>query len=115
MNQKVDINKKIYSKNSFSKIVDINFNQLIPQTSSIITETVDESIEGFFQKYNDLFFDIPMSGSDNSHFNLMIRSSEYIGLFINDLVEEIRILREENVNLKNQLFNTSFSDQNISI
>jgi len=47
--------------------------------------------------------EIPPSGSDQSHLALATRSLEYIGLSLEDLQLEIDTLREENINLKNQL------------
>jgi hypothetical protein len=61
------------------------------------------SVVSFFNDYDTIFYDIPPSGSDTSHLEIVKRSGEYIGISIEDLQEEIRILREENVSLKNQI------------
>lgn len=103
MSEKIEIKRKIFGKASFQNVVDNSFKELI----SPIDETEENPIAdttSFFQEYDRLFYDIPVSGSDNSHLTIVERSSEYIGLSLNDLLEEINNLREENVTLKNQLF-----------
>src|SRR5258706_13910742 len=112
MIEKIDIKKKVYGKNSFTNVIDTNFKQLITPVTEVIL-SVTESINSFFQSYDSLFFDISPSGSDQSHLELVSRSSDYLGISISDMQEEIRVLREENVSLKNQLFNSSFGNQNI--
>jgi hypothetical protein len=70
--------------------------------------TID--IPGFFEQYNTLFYDIPLSGSDDSHLGLATRSLEYLGVSLDDLTTEISNLREENIELKNQILLTSQID-----
>ena len=50
-----------------------------------------------------MFFEIPPSGSDNSHLGLATKSLEYLGVSLDDLQAEIDSLRQENVELKNQI------------
>lgn len=103
MADKVEIRRKIFGKNSFQNVVDTKFKQLLtPLSEDEITP--DAEVSTFFKDYDSLFFDIPVSGSSNSHEQLVVRSSEYIGLSIIDLQGEIENLREENISLKNQLF-----------
>lgn len=110
MSERVDVIKKVYGKNSFPLAVDTEFKQLIPVIFPVTASSTDDSVEAFFQSYDNLFFDIPPSGSDQSHLVLITKSSEYLGISLNDLQDEIRLLREENVSLKNQLFNSSFGN-----
>jgi hypothetical protein len=102
MGEQVNIVRKIYGKNTFTNVVDVQFNQLVPRESTNITET-PASVDTFFSDYDTLFYDIPPSGSENSHTELVRRSAEYIGLSIDDLKEEIANLRDENVSLKTQI------------
>jgi flagellar biosynthesis/type III secretory pathway chaperone len=108
MSEQVTIQKTIYSLNSFNNVVDTNFSQLA-KTSSPVTNitTLDKTVSQFFQEYDSLFFDIPPSGSNESHLGLATRSLEYLGLSLDSLQNEINDLREENVNLKNQILLTS--------
>ena len=102
MSQTADIKRKIFGKNSFSTVVDIAFSQLIPANTTT-NVTPDVQVEDFFNTYNSLFYDIPSTGSVNSHLELINRSSDYLGISYTDLLEELRVTRNENVSLKNQL------------
>jgi hypothetical protein len=102
MSQTVKIEKTIYSLQGFNKAVNTNFNQLI-SPSLANDESLNVSLESFFEQYDLLYFDIPLSGSEQSHLGLAARSLEAVGLSLEDLQNEISELREENINLKNQL------------
>lgn len=106
MSNNIQLIKEIYGINTYSKAVDTSFSELItpavPVTASVVT------VEDFFQYYEDLFFEIPVSGSTNSHQYLVNRSQEYLGGSVIDaekqaLIEEINSLRQQlldlNVNL----------------
>jgi len=97
----VKIEKTIYS-NSINNVINNNFNQLIPPSTET-TSSADLSIDEFFQQYDLLFFEIPPSGSDNSHLGLSTKSLEYLGVSLDDLQSELDYLRQENVELKNQI------------
>jgi hypothetical protein len=106
MNETIKIQKTIYSINGINNIIDTNFTQLInPTVSSSIAPT--QTIDGFFNEYNTLFYDIPLSGSDESHLSLATRSLNYLGLSLTDLQDELNSLRQENVSLKNQILQIS--------
>jgi len=100
-------NKIVYNKNQYERVIDTSFTQLIqPQiTSSLPTITVAE----FFQNYQELFFSIPKFGDINSHEYLVKTSGEYIGStntnddLIQALLEETNQLRQENIDLQQQL------------
>jgi len=104
-----ELQKTIYSLNSFNNVVDTNFSQLAKTSTPIgaSTTTLDKTVNQFFQEYDSLFFEIPPTGSDESHLGLATRSLEYLGLSLETLQKEIDDLREENVNLKNQIILTS--------
>lgn len=103
MSEEIVIKRKIYGKNSFTNVIDTSFKQLVPPVDSSKEANLTD-VNKFFQDYDSLFYDIPVSGSLTSHEELVKRSSDYIGKSITDLQEEITNLREENVSLKNQLF-----------
>lgn len=107
----VDLVKEIYGINTYTKAVDTSFTELIstaPQeTASVVT------VDQFFQYYDELFFNIPVSGSINSHVYLVERSQQYIGGSVIDnekqaLIEEINSLRQQLLDL-NQSF-TNIND-----
>lgn len=106
----VQLIKEIYGINTYTKAVDTNFTELIspvqPVTASVVT------VEDFFQYYENLFFEIPVSGSTNSHQYLVEKSQEYIGGSVLDaekqaLIEEINSLRQQLLDL-----NVNFSSIN---
>lgn len=105
--ENIQLIKEIYGINTYSKAIDTNFDELftqpLPVTQSIVT------VEDFFQFYDELFFNIPVSGSINSHTYLVERSQQYIGGSVLDaekqaLIEEINALRQQILDL-NQTFN----------
>lgn len=102
----VSIERKIFGKNSFTNVVDVKFNQLVPSEPSVIQDP-DTNVDKFFTDYDSLFYDIPPSGSAKSHQELVSRSSEYLGISFDDLQQEILQLREENVSLRTQLLTLS--------
>jgi len=112
MSEPVKIEKTIYSLKDFNNTVDTNFRQLIRTQPTVVStpETTEQSITDFFEQYNALFFDIPLSGSDESHLELATRSLEYLGVSLDDLTTEISNLREENIGLKNQILLSSQVD-----
>lgn len=101
MSEIVKLEKTIYS-NNINNVINNGFTQLIPPETETISQP-DMSIDEFFQQYDLLFFEIPPSGSDNSHLGLVTRSLEYLGVSIEDLQSELDYLRQENVELKNQI------------
>lgn len=97
MSQPVQLAKKVYGRGLYPQVIDTNFNQLVPPTSSAPNVlTVPE----FFEAYDNLFYEIPVEGDINSHAYLVARSSEYIGVTtqnneVDALLEEINSLRQE--------------------
>ena len=68
--EELNLNKKVYAKNQYEKVINTNFTQLA--TSPTVGNTItppsnDVLIAAFFQSYNDLFFQIPKLGATNSH------------------------------------------------
>ena len=100
--QQVKIQKTIYSINQFNNVIDTKFSQLAQSKNDQPVEA-EKSVSDFFELYDILFYDIPPSGSDESHLGLATRSLEYLGISLEDLQIEIDTLREENIDLKNQI------------
>lgn len=99
MEQKVNLVKEVYGRNTYSRVIDTSFSELyVPTTGSAITEQV--TVDQFFDLYNQLFFEIPATGQVNSHEYLVARSTEYLGggvLTDNEkaYIEEINSLRQQ--------------------
>lgn len=98
----IKLAKEIYGVNTYNSAIDTNFSELIsstpPPTASVVT------VDDFFQYYENLFFEIPVSGSINSHQYLVERSQQYIGGSVIDvekqaLIEEINSLRQQILDL----------------
>jgi len=106
----INLSKQEFARNQYSQVIDTSFTQLIPSVPvDDITPTI--SIQEFFGYYNALFFQIPEFGDINSHQYLINTSTNYIGEVGDDstiqaLIDEITQLREENLELQEQLFNS---------
>lgn len=99
----VNVRRTIFGKSTYQNVIDTKFNQLVPK-SPLIQETPIVSIDDFFNSYDELFYNIPTSGSNKSHLELVNKSSDYLGISFEDLNSEIQELRNENVALKSQLY-----------
>jgi hypothetical protein len=100
MAEKVELNKKVYGKVTYPNVINTEFSQLIKPQVEVVATPV--TVEEFFQYYDDLFYDIPISGDFNSHTELIKRSTEYVGVDqnteeIDALLDEINQLRLENL------------------
>lgn len=111
MAQQVKLIKRVYDKNQYQKVIDTSFTQLVQPVTSNTGSTLP-SVNQFFDYYNQLFFDIPKFGETNSHEYLIKTSTEYIGASstVNDelqaLIDEITELRQENLDLQQQLLSS---------
>ncbi len=115
MNQKINLNRKVYNKSDYLKTIDTSFNELLPPTSIVEEDSI--TVEQFFDYYNQLFFDIPKTGI-NSHNTLIQQSSEYVGNEqtneeIEALVQEINSLRDQL--LQNQTDLTELQQANAAL
>ncbi len=108
--KRVDLVKKIYGANTYPKIINTAFTELVSTQTE--TEEVSMNVDELFQQYERLFFDIPISGSINSHSYMVERSTQYIGGSVED--QEKRALIEEINSLRQQLLDLSQTYLNIS-
>jgi hypothetical protein len=102
----VEMVKEIYGLNTYSKAIDTNFTELVSPVQEITASGI--TVDQFFEYYNQLFFEIPVSGSINSHTYLVETSQQYIGGSVLDaekqaLIEEINSLRQQILDV-NQTF-----------
>jgi len=112
--EQINLNKQVYDKNQYQKVIDTSFTQLVSVTSSLVTSSTPPiTVDQFFQYYQDLFYIIPKLGDVNSHEYLIKTSTDYIGVSqqtndtIQALVEEITSLRQENLDLQQQIISGS--------
>ena len=99
MKQKVNLNKQVFSKTQYPRVVDTTFSQLTPASTDPVA-TEDVTVDEFFILYDKLFFDIPKNGN-NSHETLITTSTDYVGY--NLLNTEIEALQQEISELRRQL------------
>jgi len=98
MSQELNLYREVYGQNTYKRVIDTQFTQLVEPVSEEVEE--DATVERFFELYEQLFFEIPLTGESNSHEYLVNRSSEYIGgSVITDnekaLIQEINSLRQQ--------------------
>jgi len=104
MQQKVDLVKEVYGRNTYTKVIDTAFTELYtPVTASAAPAGI--TVEQFFDYYNDLFFQIPTTGDVNTHEYLVARSTEYLGGGV--LTDSERAYIEEINSLRQQLLEQS--------
>lgn len=110
MSSIVDLSKQVFEKQQYQQVVDTSFTELTVGTTTATPTQVTPvpSIQEFFDNYNQLFYSIPKTGEINSHQYLVNQSSAYIGgqdvnQEITALLTEITSLREENLELQQQL------------
>jgi hypothetical protein len=111
MAEQVTLIKPSFNKNSYEKVIDTSFSQLIQPAVDVAADQ-PISIQQFFTYYQQLFFTIPKFGEVNSHEYLIKTSTEYIGETTNEndeliqsLLEEINQLRQENLDLQQNVLN----------
>lgn len=108
MANEITLTKKIYNTNTYEKAIDPTFTEFVVAPSAVVEPGI--SVSEFFDYYQQLFYDIPVEGSINSHTYLVQQSQQYIGGSVIDLekqalIEEINSLRQQILDL-NQSFNT---------
>jgi malate synthase len=107
----ISLDKDIFNKGDFEKIVDKRFKQLINNQNSLEEEfTIDE----FFQLYEELFTQIPREGDLNSHRYILNKTAEYLGVTINDGLD-VQALLQEITSLRNDLLEANKTLSNSTI
>jgi len=109
--QEVKLNKQVFGKVSYPKVIDIEFTQLVkPETILSVEEPM--TVAEFFAEYDRLFFEIPQRGNFGAHEELIKRSSSYIG--VTGQSSEIQSLLDEINELRNQLLSSQQEILNLS-
>lgn len=97
MARDIQLKNKVYSKDQLDKVVDRNF-----VFFSDDLEVVDQpiTVDEFFAAYEELYYEIPLKGENQSHQYLSQRSAELIDFEkdttdIQPLLDEIATLREQ--------------------
>ena len=94
----IPVQKTVFNKNSFGRVIDTQFSQLLNQT---VEETDTFTVDDFFQLYEDLFYQIPKEGNINSHRYILQREADYLGVSISQ--DDIQALLNEITSLRQQV------------
>lgn len=97
MNQTSPIQRTVFGKITYSKVVDTTFRELVPVT---INNEQFQTVDYFFRLYDEVFYQIPPIGETNSHEFIVKKSGEYVGIEarssdVDALIEEINDLRRQ--------------------
>jgi len=99
MAQNLNLNKEVFNKRVYQRVIDTSFKEL---GVKVIQEELDDepTIQELFNLYNELFYEIKKRGSTNSHEYIVRTSGEYISfeekdILVQALEREIAELRKE--------------------
>jgi hypothetical protein len=98
----IPIEKTVFDKLTFPKVINTQFSQLLNIQGS--EEQPTFTLEDFFQLYEQLFFQIPKEGDNESHRYILEKEAEYLGVIINQ--DDIQALLDEITTLRQQLLDT---------
>ena len=104
----VNLKRLVFTKKEFNDTVDTEFSQLLSPPDPSFFDVNLATQEDFWILYDKFFYLIPKEGEINSHLYLVETSGEYIDYRQNQeeidaLLEEIAELREENLEVRQQL------------
>lgn len=105
----IPIEKTVYDKNTFGKVINTQFSQLLNNQEE---ETPVFTIEDFFELYEQLFYQIPKEGDSNSHRFIIEKEAEYLGIIISQ--DDIQALLDEITTLRQQVLDTQTALDEIS-
>jgi len=106
MAERINLDKTVYLKENFGRLVDSNFNFFIQNTD---TDEALFTISDFFKLYEQVFEFIPKEGEIESHRYILNKSAEYLEVRIQDdsdlqaLLNEITKLRRELLDSSNTI------------
>ena len=109
MAQSVPLNKLVFAKTQYERVIDTSFTQLVTPAPVDPVSIPSISTAEFFNNYQEIFYQIPKFGETNSHEYLIKTSTAYIGSSqadndtIQALIDEITQLRQENLDLQQQI------------
>jgi hypothetical protein len=99
MSSQIPVQKTVFNKEAFSRVVNTQFSQLINQGAD--PEEPTFTVDDFFQLYEDLFYQIPKEGDANSHRYILQREADYLGVSISQ--DDIQALLNEITSLRQQV------------
>ena len=106
----INIKRQVFDKSAFDNTINTTFTELTSSVNIALEPDVP-TVEEFFEYYNTLFYQIPKFGEAESHEYLILTSQQYVGPISSDtelidaLIAEVTELRQENLNLQQELTN----------
>lgn len=109
----IPIEKQVFDKNQFGKVINIQFSQLLNQQQAEPTPTF--TLDDFFELYEQLFYQIPKEGDVNSHQYILQKEADYLGIIISQ--DDIQALLDEITSLRQQVLDaqTALNELNKTI
>lgn len=107
---RIPIEKQVFDKNQFGKVINTQFTQLIDQQQTEPTPTF--TLDDFFTLYDQLFYQIPKEGDIDSHQYIIQREAEYLGIIIDQ--DDIQALLDEITALRQQVLDTQTALNDLS-
>jgi tRNA threonylcarbamoyladenosine modification (KEOPS) complex Pcc1 subunit len=103
------IQRTVFSKNNYPKVIDTTFRELVIQTTN---DDQFRTVDYLFQLYEDIFYEIPPTGLSKSHEYLVQKSTDYIGIEtrssdVEALLAEINTLRRQLLEANQNIINTA--------
>jgi len=95
----IPIQKTVFNKDTYSRVVDTQFSQLLNQGAT--EDTLSFTVDDFFQLYEELFYQIPKEGDTNSHQFILKKEADYLGVSISQ--DDIQALLNEITSLRQQV------------
>jgi hypothetical protein len=95
----IPIQKTVFNKDTYSRVVDTQFSQLLNQGAT--EEELSFTVDDFFQLYDELFYQIPKEGDTNSHQYILRKEADYLGVSISQ--DDIQALLNEITSLRQQV------------
>jgi len=100
MSENIIIEKEVYDKATFKKVINTQFTQLLNNQNDV---TPIFTIDDFFELYEQLFYQIPRDGETNSHTFIIQKEAEYLDIIISQ--DDIQALLDEITNLRQEVLN----------
>lgn len=101
----IPIEKQVFDKNQYEKVIDIQFSQLLNQQQAEPTPTF--TLDDFFELYEQLFYQIPKEGDNNSHRYIIQKEADYLGIIISQ--DDIQALLDEITSLRQQVLDSQIA------
>lgn len=115
--KQVTLKRQVFDKNAFNDTINTEFTQLVNVPDPAFFDINLATQEDFWILYNKFFYQIPKEGDINSHQYLVQTSGDYINYApqqeeIEALLQEIADLRQENLEIRQEIAQVVLDFQN---